>query len=340
MVLRHYGLPKKIVNLIKNLYTNTRCRVIHNSDLTEPFVVETGVRQGCLLSPLIFSLVIDWVMKSATSPPRGIQWTLTQRLDDLDFADDICVLSHTKREMQEKTWRLQEFAKRTGLEINIEKTKAMKINVKQSAPITLDNRPIEEVQKFTYLGSCISIDGGTEEDLKTRINKARHTFIMLKKIWKDSNIKNHTKLQIFNSNVKSVLLYDSESWRSIGTLEHKLQTFVNKCLRFIMGVRWPDTISNQSLLERTGQEPIMTNIRKRKWKWIGHTLRREQDNIAKHALEWNPQGQEGRETDDNLEKNKRPRAKGSEYVMERGKKTSIESGRLEICSESPMFRQE
>ena len=53
-----------------------------------------------------------------------------------------------------------------------------------------------------------------------------------------------------------------------------------------------------------------------------------------------PGTEEGRETDDNLEKNKWPRAKGSEYVMERGKKTSIESGRLEICSESPMFRQE
>ena len=53
-----------------------------------------------------------------------------------------------------------------------------------------------------------------------------------------------------------------------------------------------------------------------------------------------PGTEEGRETDDNLEKNKRPRAKGSEYVMERGKKTSIESGRLAICSESPMFHQD
>src|ERR1700753_2667348 len=94
-ILRYYGLPIKIVNIIRSLYTNTRYRVIHNSDLTESFEVKTGVRQGCLLSLLLFSLVIDWVMKSAMSPPRGIQWNIMQKLEDLDFADDICLLSHT-----------------------------------------------------------------------------------------------------------------------------------------------------------------------------------------------------------------------------------------------------
>ena len=290
-ILRYYGLPIKIVNIIRSLYTNTRCRVIHNSDLTESFEVKTGVRQGCLLSPLLFSLVIDWVMKSAMSPPRGIQWNIMQKLEDLDFADDICLLSHTRQHMQEKTTKLQEIAGLTGLEINTHKTKTMRIEAKQTTSISLNGQPIEEVDKFTYLGSCISRTGGTKEDIEVRINKARYAFISLKNIWRDSNIRTHTKLQIFKTTVISVLLYGSETWRLIGTFEQKLQKFVNKSLRYILGVKWPDTISNQLLLETTKMDPIIISIKKRKWKWIGHTLRREQNNIARQALEWNPQGQ-------------------------------------------------
>src|ERR1700753_1258489 len=158
-ILRYYGLSIKIVNIIRSLYTNTRCRVIHNSDLTESFEVKTGIRQGCLLSPLFFSLVIDWVMKSATSPPRGIKWNIMQKLEDLDFADDICLLSLTRQHMQEKTTKLQEIAELTGLEINTYKTKTMRIEAKQTTSISLNGQPIEEVDKFTYLGSCISRTG-------------------------------------------------------------------------------------------------------------------------------------------------------------------------------------
>ena len=63
-ILRDYGIPQKIVNIIQSLYEDTSCRVIHNADLSEPFTVNTGVRQGCILSPLVFSLVTDWVMKT------------------------------------------------------------------------------------------------------------------------------------------------------------------------------------------------------------------------------------------------------------------------------------
>ena len=69
-VLRHYGLPIKIVNTIQGLYKNTKCQVIHQSALSPSFNVDTGVRQGCLLSPLIFSVVIDWIMRTSMSPPR------------------------------------------------------------------------------------------------------------------------------------------------------------------------------------------------------------------------------------------------------------------------------
>ena len=65
---------------------------------------------------------------------------------------------------------------------------------------------------------------------------------------------------------------------------------LNRCLRTILGVRWPDTISNKELWRKTKQQPINLTIRSSRWKWIGHTLRKANNNITKQALEWNPQG--------------------------------------------------
>ena len=89
-LMQHYGFPPKFITVIQQLYENVTCQVIHEGKLTEPFYVQTGVRQGCLLSLTIFLIVIDWVMRKATKDRRmGIQWTLTKQLEDLDFADDI-----------------------------------------------------------------------------------------------------------------------------------------------------------------------------------------------------------------------------------------------------------
>ena len=81
-----------------------QCQVIHNGKLTDPFEVKTGVRQGCLLSPMIFLMVVDWIMRETVKPEKtGIQWSLMQSLEDLDFADDLCLMSQKLQHMQSKT---------------------------------------------------------------------------------------------------------------------------------------------------------------------------------------------------------------------------------------------
>ena len=60
--LRHYGVPMKLVNMIKNSYEGMSCRVIHDGQLTKNFEIRTGVRQGCSLSPFLFILAIYWIM--------------------------------------------------------------------------------------------------------------------------------------------------------------------------------------------------------------------------------------------------------------------------------------
>ena len=291
-LLEQYGIPGTYISLIQLLYDdNAACQVIHNGKLTEPFSVKTGVRQGCMLSPMIFLIVVDWIMRESTKDNNtGIRWTLTSYLEDLDFADDLCLMSQKQQHMQQKTDRLTEEAAKTGLKVNKEKTEVMKINAKQNNPIMLEGHNLKEVTSFTYLGSVISTTGGADEDIKARINKARHAFVTLRPIWKSSSLSRKNKLRIFNSNVKSILLYGSETWRVTDTLTKKLQTFINKCLRQIIKIRWPDTISNTELWRQTKQDPIAQQISRRKWRWIGHTLRKKPTDITRQALGWNPQG--------------------------------------------------
>ena len=101
------------------MYEDATCQVIHDGKLTEPFSVQTGVRQGCLLSPIIFLMVVDWVMRQSTAEQKtGIQWTFNKQLEDLDFADDINLLSHKQQDAQKKLCRVAEEAEKTGLQID------------------------------------------------------------------------------------------------------------------------------------------------------------------------------------------------------------------------------
>ncbi|KAK2191066.1 hypothetical protein NP493_60g03025 [Ridgeia piscesae] len=227
--------------------------------------------------------------KTTTNRRNGIQWTPWSQLEDLDFADDLALLSHSHQQMQEKTQLLNTVSTQLGRNINRSKTRIMKANTKNNNPITMNGEPLEETESFTYLGSTINKHGGTEEDVKARIRKARVAFIMLRTIWRAKQIKTNTKLRIFNSNVKAVLLYGSETWRSTQKTLKRIQTFINKCLGRILHLKWTDKISNTTLWKMTKQLPIENEIKKRKWRWIGHTLRKPPNTITHQAITWDPQ---------------------------------------------------
>ena len=103
-----------------------------------------------------------------------------------------------------------------------------------------------------------------------------------------------TKLLIFNSNVKLVLLYGCEAWRTTQTMQQKIQAFFNTCLRRIYKIQWQEKIQDEDLWERAGQEPVAKQILRRKWGWIRHTLRKPASSTTRQALTWNPQGKRKR----------------------------------------------
>ena len=294
-IMAHYGIPDKIISLVKSMYEGSGGCIIHKGKLTTFFEITTGVRQGCLLSPFLFLLCIDWILRQSTeNEQNGIQWTIESKLDDLDFADDVALLSHTLKQMQDKTDNIKENSAKLGLTINTAKTKFLRLKTNNNQNLKVDNEPIEEVEQFVYLGSVITTTGGTTEDVDARIKKAKGAFAQLSKLWNARDISLRTKMRLFQSNVKSVLLYGSESWFMTKAIETKLQVFVNKCLRRLLKIYWPENIRNNVLWERTKQKPIELQIKERKFRWLGHTLRKDNTEISKQALRWNPQGQRRR----------------------------------------------
>lgn len=291
-ILRAYGIPAHIVQVIKQFYTDFCCSV-GGSDLS--FHVKSGVRQGCVMSALLFNIVIDWVLSRATEDRRrGIRWTLSTVLEDLDYADDIALLSHSFSDMQEKTDRLDRFSRQVGLKISPQKTKVLPVNISAPLPIKVGQLDLETTQQFTYLGSTVCSDGGADIDIRQRIGKARGAFAKLRPVWRSRNYSRRTKIKIYQACVLSVLLYGSECWRMTVHDLRKLQSFHTSCLRKILHIFWPKKISNNELFKLTEQEDMSIVLTRKRWSWVGHVLRRETTSISKVALRWTPEGKRKR----------------------------------------------
>ena len=135
--------------------------------------------------------------------------------------------------MQTKLGDLIKEAGRVGLAINVKKTKALRVNTSKTESFMVGGESIEDVDSFVYLGSKVTKDGGAAQDVVQRIQKANGAFVQHYPVWSNNKISTRTKLRIFRSNVKSVLLYRSETWKVAKTTTSKFQTFVNCCLRRI-----------------------------------------------------------------------------------------------------------
>jgi len=174
----------------------------------------------------LFIIAIDWVLRQTTADtPRGIRWGTFSTLEDLDFADDLALLSHTHQHIQEKTTRLRMFSNQIGLRINTRKSEVMILNNANSPSVLLDGQALPQTVTFTYLGSTVRVDGGAGTDIKERLSKARAAFNNLQNVWKSGQYTTRIKLKLYNSCVIPTLLYGSECWRMIEADQQKLSTF-------------------------------------------------------------------------------------------------------------------
>ena len=201
-ILRANRIPEQLANIIKSFYDNFTCKVGH---CNTSFAVKTGVRQGCVMSALLFTIAIDWVTRRTTEDhPRGIRWTPFSSLEDLDYADDLASVSYTHHHMQEKTSRLNEFGQQIGLRINQKKTEVMTLNIPHPEPVQVNGENLPPTEEFRYLGSIVRHDGGAGNDIRT-LGKARNAFRMLSNVWKSSHYNTKTKLRLHHSCILSTL---------------------------------------------------------------------------------------------------------------------------------------
>ncbi|VDP68073.1 unnamed protein product [Schistosoma curassoni] len=178
------------------------------------------------------------------------------QLDDLDFADDLVLLSQTQQQMQEKTTNV---AAAVGLNIHKRKSKILRYNTACNNRITLDGDDLEDVKTFTYLSSIIDEHGGSDADVKARIGKARAAYLQLRNIWNSKQQSNNTKVRIFNTNVKTVLLYGRKPGEPRKPSSRKY-----KCILTVVHAKYFGSVG-QTLLATTncGREQTRSERRKK-----------------------------------------------------------------------------
>ena len=170
----------------------------------------------------------------------------------------------------------------------------MKLKNRSTTKTIVRNVELEEVQDFKYLGSYISTDSNIEKEISTRIGLAAQAFNRLQSIWKSTALQTKTKLKIYRSNVRSVLLYASETWRTNKRLESRLRGFEGRCLRRILRIRWEQRVTNKEISRRTSINNIVEDVKQRRWRWFGHVLRMNKNRHPRAALRWTPPGKRKR----------------------------------------------
>ena len=125
-------------------------------------------------------------LKTLREGNTGIRWRFTGKLEDLEFADDPGLLSSTRRQLQLKNERLSNASKGTGLKINITKTKVMRLNAASKEKVIVNGEELGHVDSFVYLGAKISTAGGADDDITSRLCKARAVVGKLSAVWKSS----------------------------------------------------------------------------------------------------------------------------------------------------------
>ena len=155
------------------------------SGITDYFEIDTGVRQGCILSPFLFLPAMDFTMKKVMLDQNcGIRWKGGAHLMDLDFANDITLPVNTMADLQSMTTNLEKKAGKIGLRLNSEKMEVMIIREAMTFPPTIIGHQITEVVKhFTQLGSIVNNNGEVEADVNSIIRKVSLTFQRLCSIW-------------------------------------------------------------------------------------------------------------------------------------------------------------
>ena len=265
---------------IENLYDKAQSAVlfIDNGSKKDCNRTSVGVRQGCLLSPVLFNIFLQTIICEALDDHEGSVSIGGRFITNVRFADDIVVNVEEEEEADVLADRLNTTTTRYKMEISPDKTKMMTNNPKGfQREIKIKCQRLEAVENFKYLGSIISNEGSKPEVL-SRIAQTTAALSRLKIIWGDKNISLASKVKLMRKLILSTFFYACESWTLTAELERKIQALETRCYGRLLNISYKDHVTNGEV-RGTNQNAIgvhddlLTMVKKVKLRWYGHISR-------------------------------------------------------------------
>ena len=288
-ILPLYGIPQPIIAAIKALYTHTQASVITPDGETDFFDIEAGVLQGDTLALFLFIVVLDYVLRLSLDTindkglqihPRRSRRQPATHITDLDFADDIALVSDLVTNAEALLHSVEDAASLVGLHCNKTKTEVIS-STPNSSFRSLAGNSIKQVDDFKYLGSFVM---NSEKDMKSRKALAWVACNKLNKIW-HSTLANETKVFIFKTLIEPILLYGAETWTLTTRQQKRLDGAYTNMLRRVQNIHW----SEHATLEHICGDipPLSQKVIKRRLSFAGHCHRATEEMIH-HVLLWRP----------------------------------------------------
>ena len=201
-ILKEMGIPDNLTCLLRNLYAGQEATVRTGHGTTDWFQIGKGVCQGCILSPCLFHLYAEYIMRNAglEEAQAGIK-IAGRNINNLRYAEDTTLKAENEEELQSLLMKVKDESEKVGLKLNIQKTKIM-----ASGPITSWEIDGEPVSDFLFLGSKITADGDCSHEIKRRLLLGRKAMTNLEIILKRRDITLLTKHHLVKAMVFPVVM--------------------------------------------------------------------------------------------------------------------------------------
>ena len=198
------GIPDHLTCLLRNLDAGQEATVRTGHETTDWFQIRKGVHQGCVLSPCLFNLYAEYIMRNAglDEAQAGIKFA-GRNINNLRYADGTTLMVESEEELKSLLIKVKEESEKAGLKLNIQKTK-MAFSLITSWQI--DGDTMEIVADFIFLGSKIPADGDCSHEIKRCLLLGKKAMIKLDSVLKSTDITLLTKIYIVKAMVLSVVM--------------------------------------------------------------------------------------------------------------------------------------
>jgi len=285
-VLRTYGVNGALMRAVKSLYENSKACVIVQGKESDWFKVGQGVRQGCTMSPWLFNIFMDNIVREAKQRfDGGVEMELGT-IQLLLFADDLMLVAERDEDAERNMKVLEEVMTKWRMTINWGKTKAMVVKRGGgTCNITVNGIEIENVRTMKYLGAMLDEEGSCEAEVDHRIGAASKVIGALREeVIERRELNKSTKLRVINATVMPTLLYASETWTLLERHKSKVQAFEMRCLRKVEGVTMLDKVRNEEVRSRLGQVAVLSRVEKKQTEWARKVEDMTDDRMVKKVF--------------------------------------------------------